>query len=94
MRGKKAHKASGGPVWYAGGGSKTAKESEDKTDDFKRGGKASVKVSGHKGHKRLDKRARGGAVGKSLSSTARLSQPEKGAPKGNDESPSAADEGD
>lgn len=62
---KKAHKAKGGAVFYAGGGSHVAKEAEEK----KHGGavkKHVGKMDGHKGKHRLDKRPRrahGGRVG-------------------------------
>jgi hypothetical protein len=61
MKGKKGNKA---PVAYAGGTSKVAKEAEDKTDAFKKGGKVKHvgSAEGKMAKKRLDKmgRANGG----------------------------------
>ncbi len=51
---------------YSGAGSNVIKEAKDKSGNFKRGGR----VHGKAGTKRLDKKARGGAVGSSPFSTA------------------------
>ena len=51
-------RARGGRVFYAGGGSKTAKEAFSTKGGFKDGGA----VPGMKSGGRLDKRARGGGV--------------------------------
>ena len=56
-RHKMHKKAKGGRVVYEGKGSNVEHEAEEK----KRGGE--VKMHGHKGHHRVDKRARGGGVG-------------------------------
>lgn len=54
-------RASGGGVYYEGGGSNVAKEAKAKTGGFKFGGKVAP-MDNKKSAKRMDKRARGGSV--------------------------------
>ena len=55
-------------VAYSGGKSKVAKESHETAGGWKHGGK----VPSHKSKHRMDKRARGGGVGKSPFSSAKM----------------------
>lgn len=59
---------------YSGASSNVVKEAHEKSGKFKRGGavhhKEHHKAEGHKSHRRMDRKARGGSVGSSPFSTA------------------------
>lgn len=82
MKSKRTKLAKGGKVSVINGaGSPIMASANDKRASFKRGGKPGGTVSGSAPVPRLDKRARGGAVGKTpYSSGKATSSPQNGGP--------------